>query len=95
MTQAPIRPLMDLLLSALHQPDKRKLLISEFQQKVWNAPEDVTESQEWNILGDLAYDLDFYVSDIKARTEDASYYGDERLEEEIKSALKKLKGSEG
>lgn len=94
MTTEDIRPLVAILLSALHQADKRKQLIAEFQQRVWDAPEDLTATQEWEILRDLAYDLDFYEPDANVRAEDASYYGDERVEREIKTALKKLESSE-
>ena len=94
MTTEDIRPLVSILLSALHQADKRKQLIAEFQQRVWDAPEDLTATQEWEILRDLAYDLDFYEPDAKVRAEDSSFYGDERVEREIKTALKKLESSE-
>lgn len=63
----------------------RKRLISEFQKLVWGDP----NSNE--ILSELAYDLDFYEPDEALRREDSSYYGDERLEEEIKSTLQRLK----
>lgn len=47
------------------------------------------ESNE--VLRGLAYDLDFYEANEVLRKEDPSYYDDERLEEEIKLAIQKLK----
>jgi hypothetical protein len=44
----------------------------------------------FDILGELAYDLNFFVADPARRAEDPSYYGDERLEKEIKVALRRL-----
>jgi hypothetical protein len=41
-------------------------------------------------LNEFAYDLDFYVSDPDQRKEVPSYYGDERLSEEVASVIKKL-----
>ena len=55
-----------------------------------SASEGMTMSPQWDIFGDLAYDLDFYEPDPVARAEDSSYYGDERLKEEIQMALEKL-----
>lgn len=48
------------------------------------------EGEEWEILRDLAWDLSFYDSDPRARAEDPSYYGEERLKTEIEEALGKL-----
>lgn len=90
MSNTSVQSLVAILLSALYKLDRRKQLLNEFQQKIWDAPEDFLASPEGEILCDLAYDLDFYVPDITSRAEDASYYGDERVEEEIRSALKKL-----
>jgi len=45
---------------------------------------------EWEVFSDLALDLDYYVADPDRRREDPSYYGDDRLEEEIRQAWSKL-----
>lgn len=68
----------------------RKQLIRNFQEKIWNADK-IGDEEENKILSELAYDLDFYEPDETLRKEDLSYYGDERLEEEVKSVLEKLK----
>lgn len=61
-----------------------KRLISEFQELIWN-DENANE-----ILPELAYDLDFYEPNEEWRKEDPSYYGDDRLEVVIKTAIQKL-----
>ena len=63
--------------------------IQEFQEIVWD-DETIEDEALYDILSTLAYDLDYYEPDEKLRKEDLSYYGDERLEEEIKAGLIKL-----
>ena len=63
--------------------------IRAFQIFVWNQSSpacDMTD-EEWEILSNLALDLDYYVADPLRRRLDPTFYGDERLEEEIRSAL--------
>jgi GGDEF domain-containing protein len=76
---------MEILEKILTDKVNRKKLISEFQELIWN-DENASE-----VLSLLAYDLDFYEPNIELRKEDPSYYGDERLEEEIKLVINKLK----
>jgi hypothetical protein len=78
---------MEILEQILSDKSNRKQLIKEFQKQVWH-----NEDLGNEILSELAYDLDFYEPDSTLRAEDASYYGDDKLEQEIKSVLKKLKG---
>jgi hypothetical protein len=80
-----------LLVGALLDREQRTQLIAEFQKSVWDSPEIIGDSMVWEILSNLALDLSYYVSDPNKRREDPSYYGDERVEEEIRSALEKLK----
>lgn len=77
---------MEILEKILLDKINRMKLINEFQELIWN------ESSPNEILSELAYDLDFYEPDPELRKEDSSYYGDERLEEEIKSTLYKING---
>jgi hypothetical protein len=75
---------MKILEKILNDKINRKELIKEFQSQIWNnaeAPE---------VLKDLAYDLDFYEPNEVLRMEDPSYYGDERLEKEVLTAIQKL-----
>lgn len=75
---------MEILKKILTEKLDRRRLISEFQELIWNN-ENASE-----ILSELAYDLDFYEPNEELRKEDPSYYGDDRLEEEIKSVIQKL-----
>jgi hypothetical protein len=76
---------MEILEKILKNRIDRKRLISEFQETIWS-------NQNANeILSDLAYELDFYEPNEKLRKENLSYYDDNRLEEEIKLAIQKLK----
>lgn len=78
-----------MLSTALSEPAQRQRIINEFQHIIWHS-DDLPNSWEVEILRDLAFDLDFYEPDAKRRAEDVSFYGDERLEDEINAALKKL-----
>ena len=77
---------MEILEKILKYKLNRKELVKQFQEQVWN--NQITRNE---ILLDLAYDLDFYEPDSALRSGDPSYYGDEKLEEEVKLALEKLK----
>lgn len=68
---------------------KRSGLIDIFQREVWDAP------SEWadpilDVFVDLAYDLDYFVANPEWRREDPSYYGEKRLEEEVRRALARI-----
>lgn len=75
---------MEILKKILTHKLDRKRLISEFQELIWN------DDNANEILSELAYDLDFYEPNEELRKEDSSYYGDDRLEEEVKLAIQKL-----
>jgi len=76
---------MEMLEKILNDNLNRKQLISEFQELIWN------DENPNEMLSKLAYDLDFYEPNHEWRKEDLSYYGDERLEKEIKLVIEKLK----
>ena len=82
--------LIELLVQALLLPELRSDLISDFQRLVWEDPEEEKEGTMSEVFGDLAIDLDYYEPDPGKRSEHPSYYGDERLEVEIRAALNKL-----
>lgn len=63
---------------------ERTRLIQEFQEFVWN------DDNSCELLSGLAYDLEFYEPNEEWRNEDPCYYGEERLEHEIKVVLQKL-----
>lgn len=86
--------LITLLHETLRNRFRRKELIDRFQQLVWNAPAAAAGDEAMEIFADLAYDLDYYEQDREDRAEDPTFYGDQRLEEEIRDALRKLGRSE-
>ena len=88
-----IEKLVTILLEMLRYQEQRKQLVEEFQKQVWNTSEHLPEGPVSEILEDLAYDLDYYVAEPDLRREDSSYYGDERLELEIRTVLSQLKNS--
>ena len=84
-----IDELVGLLQEALQQPDGLAQNIRQFQDDVWHrsAAED---NAMWDVLADLAYDLEYFVPDETMRQEDPSYYGPDRAVREIRDALEKL-----
>lgn len=75
---------MEILKKILSDKSNRTLLIKQFQEQIWN------EDNSNEILCNLAYDLDFYEPNEILREEDAVYYGDDKLENEIITVLNKL-----
>lgn len=75
---------MEILERILADRANRVRHICEFQQSVWN-DENASE-----LLSELALDLDYYEPNEELRKEDPSYYGDERLEQEIRSVIRKI-----
>lgn len=79
------------ILSKIQQSNgkERTKYIDRFQEFVWNS-KFIKNEEVHEILSTLAYDLDFYEPDDELRKESTSYYGDERLINEIKSTKEKL-----
>lgn len=63
--------------------------IRSIQNLIWN-DESIEDENINNILTDIAHVLDFYEPNEERRKEDSSYYGDEKLNEEIDSMLTKF-----
>ena len=86
-----------ILEAALRNPSVLEASIRRFQSLVWDTPETdfVVGSREEEVLRDLAYDLEYFVADPKARAEDTSYFGPERARSEIEAALVKLAAASG
>ncbi len=84
--------LIGLLQQALSNPAERVASIKAFQHYVFESTTAVpgANPDQWQILSDLAFDLDYYEPDPKDRQEDPTFYGDQRLEAEINEALQKL-----
>lgn len=70
--------------------DKKKKMISEFQNEIWNNNILIEEDEISEILSELAIDLDYYEPNPEWRREDYSYFGDEKLEWKIKEAISKI-----
>ena len=84
--------LHNLLRAALNEPGRRLDKIKQFQKAVFDGSQaalSLTET-EWDVLTQLAQDLDYYEPDPEMRREDATFFGDERVTDEIREALGKL-----
>lgn len=90
MDSTKVKELLGILVDALHAGIGRSQKVAEFQRLVWEEPADATDPAV-EILKDLAYDLDFYVSSPAARREDQAFYDDERFAAEVDSAFQKLR----
>jgi hypothetical protein len=88
-----LEQLLGLLAKALRDTSSRKESIDEYLRCY---PKDqllIKRSigqDSYDILTDLFVDLNYFVADPARRAEDPSYYGDERLEREVKTALHRL-----
>jgi hypothetical protein len=80
-----------MLIDVLEDASDRLALIKRFQEIVWNTAAFKNEEACGGILRDLANDLDYYEPDPLMREKDPSFYGDDRLEQEVRTALERLK----
>jgi len=87
--------LLHYLRLALNDPASRSESIKRFQSAVFEGDQHSlgVNDFEWDVFTELAQDLDYYEPDSDFRREDPSFYGDERVEAEIKDALEKLDAS--
>lgn len=71
--------------------DRRALpeAIGSLQQLVWKEPLTGSSAVQ-EILRELAYDLEYYEPDPRARAEDSSFYDDERAIAEIEEAITRI-----
>ena len=82
-----VSKVLSLLRETVAEPSKLRLNIPKFQQMIWKSEIKFPSDKVEEILGELAYDLDYYEADPRIRGEDVSFLGDERALEEIRSAL--------
>ncbi|AFM13442.1 hypothetical protein [Turneriella parva] len=80
----------DCLAKIRENKENRAAQVQNFQNKIWNDEFDNMPENEKEILRTLAYDLDYYEPAQELRSEDPSYYGDERLVLEIEKVLSLL-----
>ncbi len=84
--------LYNLLQTALKAPGQRLDNIKRFQNAIFDGSQmalGLTDI-EWDVFTQLAQDLDYYEPDSVMRREDPTFYGDERVADEIREALRKL-----
>ncbi len=79
----------ELLNKILGIEKEKRNLISTFQALISAESDPDPDAQVSEILLDLAYDLDFYQPSEKLRSGEV-YFGNDRLEEEIRTALKRI-----
>jgi|GEM_PF-5884039 len=60
----------------------KEAAIAKVQERIWSFDAE-SEDRLMEVLRRLAYDLDYYRQDPEERRLDPSYYGDERLIQEI------------
>jgi hypothetical protein len=82
--------MLALLVRILRESSTGKATVTQFQSLVWECPRHSIAKDTYDVLADLAYDLDYFEPDPVSRAQDASYYGHERLEQEIQAALRRL-----
>ncbi len=81
---------LSLLEQAVKSPENLEKNINQFHKIIYD---EEIECSDWEkeVLGDLAYDLEYYVDDPEMRKEAPSYYGEEKAVTEIADILIKLK----
>lgn len=77
------------LRGVLEEPDRRIQHIKTFQRLIWEHEDLGLDPEEYEILRDLAQDLDYYR--FGGGLNDPAYYGDERLEREVLSVMSRLR----
>lgn len=83
--------LKELLVEALSSSgEERVKAVKKFQSIIWDDTS-IQDEDLNDVLTDAAYILDFYEPNDEWRKETPNYYGDDRLEEEIKSVMQKLR----
>lgn len=70
---------------------QRKALIAQFQAVVWEGLPTEVDPEVRDVLGTLAYDLDFYEPQASPEDRRVGYWGDERLAEELADAFERLR----
>lgn len=89
---ANFESILEQLKVLVNRPTELAAGIPKVQQEIWGAKEGTEHDAQWEILRDLAYDLDYYQPNESVRSQDQSFYGEERALSEIREALAKLEG---
>lgn len=64
--------------------------VPEIQKIIWESQSEPSEDRRWEILRDLAYDLDYYDSNSATRAKENWLIGEEGALEKIREALSKM-----
>ena len=86
MNEVALTYLHNILTSDVTQ---RKSMVALFQSWVWGLTPQ--ETLFFNLINDLAVDLDFYEPDTEKCQEHQSYFGDQKLCSLVTTAISKLK----
>lgn len=83
--------LIGYLTAALDKPGDAARHVMQFQAAVFDgSPKTLgLEDYEWDVMMELALDLDYYESDPALRREDASFFGNARMAVLIRRALER------
>lgn len=82
---------IDQLIDSLAKEQNKSNAIKYIQEFVFDSDEFLKlDERMQDILSGFAYDLGFYVADPNMRKEDPSYFGEERLNQEIAEVIRKL-----
>jgi hypothetical protein len=92
---ATLSELIGLLKEALSDRANRGRLAKEFETQLDETPTAKRGGAAWPVLRDLRLDLALYVPDHVRRSEDPVYFGDDRFEFEVRSALERIRRLEG
>jgi hypothetical protein len=74
----------------LEHPAELPNAVPELQQAIWEGGGDPNEESQWEVLRDLAYDLNYYQPSPRIRSKENWLFGEDRALEEIRQALGKL-----
>ncbi len=84
-----IAKILNLLEIAVCEPHRLAEIVPVVQSEVWRG--ELQEGPSAEILRDLAFDLDFYEPNPKARLEDPSFRSAAEIISEIQAVLKRLR----
>src|SRR5262249_4334956 len=86
-TDAELAEGIAILMEALQSTRNRPALRDRFQKYVWKLNRGIQDPR-WEILGELAHDLEYYATD--PTVDGPPFYGDAEFERRIRSTLERL-----
>lgn len=85
---ASLKKIIELLNKALCEPSNLGARIKDIQDSIWECGS--MNERIFEILNDLAHDLEYYEADPAVRAEDDSFFDETRAQSEIRGALQKI-----